>query len=249
MDSTQQLRPRAERTRAEILAAAEAVFAQKGFAAARLEDVAQRVGIKRASIVYYFRDKRELYDAVLDSLFGELAERYRAVLSASAPIAERMEALINEWISYATARRAVAPIMLREAAEALPGEQAVLVPHIPGAVQATVEAITEGQRQGLFRPIDPIHFIFAVVGTTVFFLSATPTLIPDWPYDPFSPEQVAALRSEVLGITRRLLGIAAEDDSDGRAQVQRASVASPSRPSRRRPPTTAAPRRITPHRR
>src|SRR5512139_1830351 len=94
------LRPRAEHTRMEILAAAEAVFAEKGFAAARLEDVAQRVGIKRASIVYYFRDKRELYGAVLDSLFGELAERYRAALSSAAPIRERMEALINEWVSY-----------------------------------------------------------------------------------------------------------------------------------------------------
>ncbi|MGH7287017.1 MAG: TetR family transcriptional regulator, partial [Myxococcota bacterium] len=53
---------KALRTRAAILAAAEAVFAERGFAAARLEDVAARVGIRRASIVYHFRDKRELYD-------------------------------------------------------------------------------------------------------------------------------------------------------------------------------------------
>lgn len=216
----QQFGRRAEHTRAEILEAAEAVFAEKGFAAARLEDVAQRVGIKRASIVYYFRDKRELYETVLDNLFGELAHRFRAAISTPAPIPERMEALINAWISYAAERRAVAPIMLREAAQALPGHRAVLVPHIPGAVQATVAAVREGQDQQMFRPIDPIHFIFAIVGATVFFLSATPTLVPDWPYDPYSAEQVGALRTEVLGITRRLLGL---DGRDGADEVGRAN--------------------------
>ncbi len=59
---------RAEKTREAILSAAENLFAEKGFAATRLEDVAEVVGIRRASIVYYFRDKHELYGAVLDSL-------------------------------------------------------------------------------------------------------------------------------------------------------------------------------------
>lgn len=201
------MRSRAERTRADVLAVAEAVFAEKGFTAARLQDVAQGVGIKRASIVYYFRDKHELYDAVCDDVFGELAERYRAVLKmAGSPLA-RMEALISTWVAYATERRSVAPLMLREAVESLPAQRAVLARHSRAAVAATVQAVTDGQRQGLFRPIDPIHFIFAVVGATIFFLSGTPTLVPDWAHDPFSREQVNALRDEVLGIAGRLLGV------------------------------------------
>ena len=67
----------AQSTRDQILDAAEAVFAEKGFAAARLEDVAERVGIRRASIVYYFRDKQQLYDAVLTTVFGGSAARLR----------------------------------------------------------------------------------------------------------------------------------------------------------------------------
>ena len=50
---------RAERTRASILDAAETCFAERGFSATRLEDVAEAVGIRRASIVYHFRDKRK----------------------------------------------------------------------------------------------------------------------------------------------------------------------------------------------
>ena len=64
--------PKSARTRRAILEAAESCFAAQGFEATRLEDVAAEVGIRRASIVYYFRDKSELYEAVLDELFGEL---------------------------------------------------------------------------------------------------------------------------------------------------------------------------------
>ena len=77
-------RSRAERTRAAVLEAAEAIFAEKGFAATRLEDVADRVGIRRASIVYYFKDKKELYHAVLASVFGGLLERIQTALSGPA---------------------------------------------------------------------------------------------------------------------------------------------------------------------
>ena len=59
------------RTRAEIVAAAERHFAERGFEATRLEDIAAEVGIRRAAIFYHFGDKQELYAAVLDEVFGD----------------------------------------------------------------------------------------------------------------------------------------------------------------------------------
>ena len=53
---------------------AERHFAAAGFDAARMEDVAREVGIKRAGIFYYFRDKRALYDAVLTQVFDEFMQ-------------------------------------------------------------------------------------------------------------------------------------------------------------------------------
>jgi hypothetical protein len=44
------------------------------------------------------------------------------------------------------------------------------------------------------------------MGATVFFVTATPRLDPAWPFDPLSPEQLAAHRRQLLGIARRLLG-------------------------------------------
>ena len=55
---------KADRTRAAVLDAAERLFARRGYAATRLEDVAEAVGVKRAALFYHFRDKQALYDAI-----------------------------------------------------------------------------------------------------------------------------------------------------------------------------------------
>ncbi len=201
------MRERAEQTRAAVLTAAEEIFSEKGFAAARLEDIAQRVGVRRASLVYYFRDKRELYDAVLDSIFGDAARRYEAALATAAPLPQRVEAVIETWVNFVAERPAVARILLRETAEFVPTENRALARHAAAPIAAVARAVREGQRAGLFQPIDPAHFIITVVGATVFFVTATPALMPEWPFNPLSAEQLHTLRLEVLAIARRLLGI------------------------------------------
>ena len=198
-------RPKAERTRTAILKAAEAVFAEKGYAAARLEDVAQHVGIRRASMVYYFRDKRAVYEAVLASVFGDLLDRYRTLLRAPTTLPERILAALSAWIAYVGERPTVARLLLWEVA-ATPRSPAA-ARHAAPLVAAVRETIEEGQRAGLFSPIDPIHFIFTVVGATIFFVTATPALVSEWHFDPLSREQLEVHRDEVLSIARRLLGI------------------------------------------
>jgi TetR/AcrR family transcriptional regulator len=221
--------PKSERTRAAILETAAQVFAEKGYAAARLEDVAAGVGIRRASLVYYFRDKRELYDVVLSDILGELLDRYQTVLREPAPLPQRIEAIVDAWVGYVAERPAVARLLLWEAADGSQDRVFTAAGHGAAVVSALTGAIQEGQRQGLFHPIDPVHFIFTIIGATVFFVAAMPRMVPDWPFDPLSPAQLAAHRTQLLGIARRLLGT----DVEARASHRRVD-ASPS--GRRNPP-------------
>ena len=78
----EQQRPTAER----ILDAAEGLFAEKGYAAASLGEVADRVGIRTPSLYNHFRNKEALYQAVLERLLVEFA----------APLAE----LEREEVTY-----------------------------------------------------------------------------------------------------------------------------------------------------
>ncbi len=203
---TRETGTKAERTRVTVLKAAEQVFADCGFAAARLEDVGALAGIRRASLVYHFRDKRDLYDAVLSDLFGELLSRYQTALSAPSPLPERIEAVVDAWVGYVAERPTVARLLLWEAADGSRERTSTAAGRGAAVLSALSDAIHAGQRDGLFHPIDPIHFIFTIVGATVFFVAATPRIVQDWPFDPVSPQQLAAHRAQLLGICRRLLG-------------------------------------------
>src|SRR5512145_3243413 len=87
-------------TRAEIVAAAERHFAERGFEATRLDDIAADVGIRRAAIFYHFGDKDELYAAVLDAVF----DGAMSALPSRGSAAERLEASLTGWIDYVARR-------------------------------------------------------------------------------------------------------------------------------------------------
>ena len=199
---------RAEKTRGAILGAAEELFAERGFDATRLEDIAERVGIRRASIVYYFKDKRELYEAVLASVFGGLYDVLAEVLGRPDPLPDRIEAGVLAWVDYVGSRPTLARFILREVADATTERGP--------AVRSHADSFAELIRKEVFeRPdfadvkladIDPVHLASIVSGSTVFFVAAMPTLLPGGSFDPTHADQLATLKDELLHIVRRLAG-------------------------------------------
>ena len=60
--------------RADILGAAVEVFASKGFHAAGVADIAKTLNIGHGTIYRYFKNKRDIFNAILAGLLGEMAE-------------------------------------------------------------------------------------------------------------------------------------------------------------------------------
>lgn len=200
---------KAERTRLRILTAAEALFARRGYAATRLEDIAEAVGVKRAALFYHFRDKQALYDAMLEEAFGPLIARLEAALAAPGPIAARIEAAVGAWTDAVLARPALARLILRHAADA---EERPAAPPFPSGerlLRASWGLFAEGRRSGQLQTPhdDPFHVASALVGASVFYVSALAPLLPLGDFDPLAPPQAAAHKREMLRTTRRLLGI------------------------------------------
>ena len=82
------------RTSERILDAAEDLFAQKGYAATSLGEVADRVGIRSPSLYNHFRNKEALYEAVLERLLEEFGRPLQALQSAQALDQEH----VIEWV-------------------------------------------------------------------------------------------------------------------------------------------------------
>lgn len=213
--------PKAERTRGAILGEAERIFAARGFDAARLEDVAEAVGIRRASIVYHFRDKRELYEAVLAAVCGDLESRLRQAFAARGTPQAKIEAAVGAWVDAIGRRPALARLLLREVAGATPDRQPAVLAHLAPIRDLVQQFIDDIRADGLrpSYPVHPAHAASAIAGATVFFVAAVPSLVPDAGFDPMSPTHLDVHRRELLDITRRLLGLEAD----------------PARPEARRP--------------
>ena len=63
-----------ERTRAELLEVATAVFAQQGYSGARVDEIAERTRTTKRMIYYYFGGKEQLYLAVLENAYRGIRE-------------------------------------------------------------------------------------------------------------------------------------------------------------------------------
>ncbi len=191
-------------TRAEIVAAAERHFAERGFEAARLEDIASDVGIRRAAIFYHFGDKQELYAAVLEEIF----DGAMVALPTDGSAVERLEASLVGWIDYVAQRPTVARLILREAASAQPGVVSPFVRAGSAPVAWFRAVIDEGVASGELKPqIDPHRFISLMGANTVFHFAAMPWLTLDFPFDPWSPAELEKHKQEILFIARGMLGI------------------------------------------
>src|SRR5215211_9136569 len=73
MDEVSTLRPeRGEATRAALLGAARALFAERGYAGVGTEEVVRRAGVTRGALYHHFRDKRDLFRAVYEQTEEEI---------------------------------------------------------------------------------------------------------------------------------------------------------------------------------
>jgi len=191
-------------TRAEILAVAERYFADRGFEATRLEDVATKVGIKRAAIFYHFRDKQDLYMAVLADVFGDLGE----ALPSGGSATDRLEASMIGWIDFIAQRPNVVRLILREAAN-VQLRKATPFTHAGKATSDWFSGvIAEGIASGEFHPrIEPYRFMSLMGAITIFHFAAMPWLVLDQPVDPWGRAELDKHKREILLVARTMLGI------------------------------------------
>ncbi|MCW2904549.1 MAG: TetR family transcriptional regulator [Streptosporangiaceae bacterium] len=87
-------RPRTGLTpREEVLAAAAELFTEQGYAATTTREVAERAGIRQASIYHYFTSKEEILASLLESTVHPSLEAARTLMDAPAPAEARLWAL------------------------------------------------------------------------------------------------------------------------------------------------------------
>ena len=84
----------------ELLAAARAVFAEKGFDGATIEDVAAAAGVAKGTVYLYYRSKQELYSAVFREGMRALHQVTTERVQAAADLAAKIRAFVTTKLEY-----------------------------------------------------------------------------------------------------------------------------------------------------
>ena len=152
---------------AEILAAALEVFAERGFQAARLEEVAKRAGVSKGALYLYFETKAELFRAVVTDAISPNIERVKVIASAEVPFEQAARLGIGMLARTVVTDRRISGVVKLVIAESRNHPELATIWHetvVAPGLQLIVRLITVAQARGEVRAGDPRLFAFGLMG-------------------------------------------------------------------------------------
>jgi TetR/AcrR family transcriptional regulator len=191
-----------EESRASILRAAVAEFAEHGIAGARTDAIARAAHVNKALLYYYFKDKDALYEAVLDHVFSGLRARVMPVFESDLPPRQKILKYVGEYFDYIAANprfpRVVQAEWMRAGAKGHVPMQRIAKEYFLPIFSKLVDVLREGVEAGEFRDVDPVDFVPSVVGIIIFYFSTAPLMKSLVKVDPLSEGRIRERRAFVL---------------------------------------------------
>lgn len=138
----------------EILDAALAVFAERGYRNTRLEHVGEAAGVTKGAIYHYFANKEELLLRAIEHRREEAFGRIEEVLrDKSAPVSTRIRLVVRRWFgSVPKERLAVVTLLVQGIAHEAPDAYRKWLAGGPTKSAALIASLVrEGQTRGEFR--------------------------------------------------------------------------------------------------
>lgn len=83
-----------------ILNAAKLVFARKGLAGARMQEIADEAGINKALLHYYFRSKENLFNAVFIDLLGSIQKKFLSILNSEMELFDKIRFFFTGYTEF-----------------------------------------------------------------------------------------------------------------------------------------------------
>jgi AcrR family transcriptional regulator len=160
-------RRRKEARPSEIIEAAIAIFAERGFGAARLEDVARRAGVAKGTVFVYFPTKDDLFRAVAQTVLISHLERLRsAAADLDRPIAELVPMLLAQAAAVIGEGRLPAMMRLLVAeSRQFPDLARVWHDEVVSKVLGMLTlAIERAQARGEIKPGNARLYAFSIIG-------------------------------------------------------------------------------------
>lgn len=189
---------------AELIDAAIDVFARKGYAAARMEDVARRAGVAKGTVYVYYKDKEALFQAAVRHLIGPaIASAEHAVDDFKGPTDQLLRLLIGTVYQRIVNSRAPALLRLLIAEAGRFPELADFYHRevLSRGLAAMKRVLARGIERGEFRPLQAANHPQILMGPFVAAMVWTLLVGKSHPLD-FAAYQAAHLELVLAALAR-----------------------------------------------
>jgi len=88
----------AEKTRLELINAALTVFLDKGYSKTTLQDIATVAGVTRGAVYWHFKNKKEIFKAVMDTAFDPIYDFWEKRIDKQGDPVEAISRLLEAWL-------------------------------------------------------------------------------------------------------------------------------------------------------
>lgn len=166
---------------AEIVSAALAVFAEKGFAAAKLDDIARRAGVSKGAVYLYFETKEDVFRAVVEQAIAPNIMAVKAMAAAHpGPLADLLRG-VAAHVGRMVETTPMGGVLKMVVGEARNFPEIARVWHdelVSQALGAMMAAIGNAQSRGEVKPGDPRIYALQLIAPLLVAVLWRETFVP-----------------------------------------------------------------------
>lgn len=192
-------------TKAHILAVAERVFGELGYAKATTRRIAQEAGIAPGLLFYYFQTKKDLYAAVVHSALGELAQVVMREAEAGLTPTEAIRRFVGWYLAFSVAHRHLVAIMAREMIDGGDLVREISAKYGRPILSRAQQFIRKGVEEGYFQPVSPDQFILDFFGAAAVSFTGGPIIMAVTGVNPLDERALGERRKSLLRLLDKIL--------------------------------------------
>lgn len=193
--------------RERIVFVAEVVFARKGFAGARTQEIADLAGVNKAMIHYYFESKEKLYHAVLDKILFDLIKLTQESVRDDLGYAEQLAVFYRGFFDYIATHRNFSRLTAMERGSGDRYLSRMVETFFKPLFDRGEAFIQRGIREGVFdKKVNPRQFLVSVYGMTNSYFADAEFVERFFGEDPLTSKALKERREHLLELVFAGLG-------------------------------------------
>ncbi|HHB51740.1 MAG TPA: TetR/AcrR family transcriptional regulator [Saprospiraceae bacterium] len=163
-------------TEQKILEAATNVFQTKGMDGARMQEIADKAGINKAMLHYYYRSKQKLFEAVFKTAIAIMAPKLREIINKEEPLFDKIRNFTNGYISLINQHSYLPTFIIQELNRNPNILKDTFNKEFGNGFMKMRAQIEQMVKNGEIRPIAPEQLIMNVISMSIFPFVAKPIL-------------------------------------------------------------------------